>query len=148
MGPKTFLFSLFLPDSRDDATSSQPLMDVPSVLNTFLKADIVNLQKAFPYKFDDYSQLGNLSHSQNSNSAFNINADLQILEQSWLSPPVNKETGKAGDWKDFTEFFPSYRYGNSVLPKAARLKHGDPPLDLPFAYSHSRTQPFSKATRG
>ena len=36
----------------------------------------------------------------------------------------------------------SHRYGNSVLPKAPRLKQGEPSLDLPFDYSHSRTQAF------
>ena len=115
----------------------------PSSHTKLLKEELLEIKSAFPYKFVDCSQSDNLSHSQNANSAFTIHSDLQILDQTWLStPPVDRNTGLAGDWESYKDQMPTHRYGNSVLPKTERLEHGDPPLDLPFKYSDSRTNEF------
>lgn len=117
-------------------------MNAPSTLTKLLKTELLNIKSAFPKKFKDHSQSGTLSHSRNDNASYTIHSDLQILDQTWLGvPPENTNTGLAGDWSS-TENLPNFRFGISVLPKEARLEHGDPPLDLPFEYSDARTQKF------
>ena len=107
------------------------------------RRDIVNIHKVFPYKFEECTQSGNLSHSQSLSAAFTINSDLQILDQTWLAaPPADKLTGGDGDWTSFNKLFPSHRYGNTVMPKDARAEHGDPPFQFTFKYSDARTQSF------
>ena len=111
--------------------------------NALLKVELATLKAIFPHKFETGSKSFVLSHSRVNDAAFTIHSDLSIFDQTWLSePPVDKTTGLAGDWNSYSGEFPSLRFGGSVLPKAAKLLHGDPPLDLPFEYSHPRAKAF------
>ena len=135
-------FFLLVPGSRDDDTSHE-LAEAPAYFNRILREDLTNIFQIFSYKFVSSSEGGLLSHSMNVASAFTIHSDLELFSQTWIAvPPVVKDTGLAGDWESVKGDFPALRFGSSVMPKGAKLLHGDPPLDLPFKYSDSRTQDF------
>ena len=114
--------------------------------NKLYKADILNIRKIFPEKFIDCPQLGNLSHSRSLSPGLTIHSSLKFLDQSWLAEPPADVTGSQGDWFSLKDDFPSHRFGNTVMPKAAREVHGDPPFQFVFKYEDARTQNFFAGT--
>ena len=115
--------------------------DVSPALSHPFKLDLLKLKRIFPWKFSACKQPGNLTHTPHSSSANSMSSDLNMLEQTWLSAPIDSE-GKASDWSLVKDSFPNLKLGKTVMPKEAREAFGAPPFQFGFRYSDDRTQKF------